>query len=70
MRDADDLQVGWVDFHADLFSTFADRCLCDGLAALKMSPSQTIVPVFEPGVGSSEQEYRAGAQQEGVDSNG
>jgi hypothetical protein len=56
MGDANNLEVGLIDFHSYLFPTFADGCLFDGLASLKMSSNRAVVPIFKPGVGSSQQE--------------
>ena len=60
MSDAKHRQVGRINFDPDLFSTFADGCLFNRLAALEVSPDRAIAPVLEPGVGSSLQEDGAG----------
>jgi hypothetical protein len=66
--DTDDLQVGWVNLHPYLFSTFADGCLSDRFAGLKVPPDQAVVPIFEPSVEPSQQQDRIGSQQKGMNS--
>lgn len=69
MRNANNLWIGLFDFYSYLFPTFADGCLFDGLTFIKMSSNRAVVPVFKPGVGSSQQENRVGTQQEGMSNN-
>ena len=56
MGDTNNLQVGLIDFYSYLFPAFANGCLFDGLTSIKMSSNRAVVPVFKPGVSSSQQE--------------
>ena len=69
MSNTNNLKIGLIDFYAYLFPAFADGCLLNRLTTLKMSSNRAIVPIFKPGVGSSQQKNRVGTQQKGMGNN-